>query len=469
MRKWQRPGRLKQNPIVPKWVRQEDAAVDSNYDNVIAEATTLLSNAILENEPRLRERATTLDSDVKELLRRVGLGVMADVFRALAEELTAENESQGLKVNRKKKITYSVVFGEVEVESPYHWDRETKRSARPVKDVLGLRHRGRSVGVERALSDFGNEESFGHASVRFAEHYGWEVDRTTVLRVVEQRAQEAETYVQERLARAREDFDEPLATRPGADELLAELDGCEIRTGTLVPARNHKRTEVLKLPCRKRVTAWRDVRVGLAGPVTAPDERTYVASMSDYPRVVGQLFNAACDQNLSSRTQVTAVADGGNGLREELEAQFPGLRFILDQPHLLEHLYEVADAQGLKNEARESWVSQTLARLDKGGAQDVLQDLRKYKGRGKKRTERFVKHLTRFADAVHYEAVREAGLPQGSGEVESCHRWLPQKRLKLPGAWWRPDMVNPMLALRVVRANDWWGDFWQERVSQAAA
>lgn len=87
-----------------------------------------------------------------------------------------------------------------------------------MKDVLGLRHRGRSVGVERALSDFGNEESFGHASVRFAEHYGWEVDRTTVLRVVEQRARETEIYVQERLARAREDFDEPLATRPGALE-----------------------------------------------------------------------------------------------------------------------------------------------------------------------------------------------------------------------------------------------------------
>lgn len=439
------------------------------YANLIAETTTLISNAILENEPGLRERATTVDSDVKELLRQVGLSVMADVFRVLAEKLTEENESQGLKINRRKRITYSVVFGEVEVESPYHWNRDTRRSARPVKEVLGLRHHGRSVGVERALSDFGNEESFGHAAMRFAEHYGWEIGRTTVLRVVEQRARQAEAYVEDRLTRAREDFNEPLGTRPGANDLLVELDGCEIRTGTLVPAHTRKRTEVFKLPCRKRVTAWRDIRVGLAGPVLAPDERTYVASMSNYPRVVGQLFNAACDQGLSSRTRVTAVADGGNGLREELEAQFPGLRFVLDQPHLLEHLYEVADAQGLKKEVRESWVSQILARLDKGGAQDVLRDLRKHKGRGKKRTERFVKHLTRFADAVHYAAVREAGLPQGSGEVESCHRWLPQKRLKLPGAWWRPDTVNPMLALRVVRANGWWGDFWQERASQAAA
>lgn len=443
--------------------------MNQDYAKVIAEATALIANAILDKESNLRKRATTLDSDVKELLRQIGLGVMAAIFSQLAEELTAESETNGLKVNRRKKITYSVLFGAVEIESPYHWNPETKESARPVNNVLGLQHHGRSVGVERALSDFGNEESFAHAALRFAEHYGWELGRTTVLRVVEQRAREAETYVRDRLAQSRDCYDEPLATRPGADRLLVEFDGCELRTGTLVSARNRERTEVLKLPRRKRVTAWRDVRVGLTGPVDAPDERTYVAGMLDYPRIVGQLFNAACDQNLSSQTKVTAVADGGNGLREELDAQFPGLRFVLDRPHLKGHLYEVAEAHGLTGEEREGWVSRVIERIDKGKARDVIQELSKHKGRGKTRTNRFVKHLTRFADAVHYEAIREAGLPQGSGEVESCHRWLPQKRMKLPGAWWHPDTVNPMLALRVVRANGWWSNFWRERAQKAVS
>ncbi len=48
-----------------------------------------------------------------------------------------------------------------------------------------------------------------------------------------------------------------------------------------------------------------------------------------------------------------------------------------------------------------------------------------------------------------------------SGEVESAHRVIPHKRLKLPGAWWHPGNVNPMLALRVLRANEWWADFWK--------
>ena len=47
------------------------------------------------------------------------------------------------------------------------------------------------------------------------------------------------------------------------------------------------------------------------------------------------------------------------------------------------------------------------------------------------------------------------------GEVESAHRYTPQERLKIPGAIWDPGTVNPMLALRVIRANDWWDEFWQ--------
>ncbi len=51
--------------------------------------------------------------------------------------------------------------------------------------------------------------------------------------------------------------------------------------------------------------------------------------------------------------------------------------------------------------------------------------------------------------------MKSRGLPIGSGEVESAHGCItPQKRLKIPGATWHPDTINPMLALRVIRANE---------------
>ena len=75
----------------------------------------------------------------------------------------------------------------------------------------------------------------------------------------------------------------------------------------------------------------------------------------------------------------------------------------------------------------------------------------------------------RFKEAVHYNKFRSLGLPIGSGEIESAHRYIPQKRLKIPGATWHPDTINPMLALRVIRANDWWDDFWSHLVEKKLA
>lgn len=50
--------------------------------------------------------------------------------------------------------------------------------------------------------------------------------------------------------------------------------------------------------------------------------------MDKYPVVVEQLVSAAIDQGMGTDTEVTAVADGGNGLREALEAGFTHLKFI---------------------------------------------------------------------------------------------------------------------------------------------
>ena len=62
----------------------------------------------------------------------------------------------------------------------------------------------------------------------------------------------------------------------------------------------------------------------------------------------------------------------------------------------------------------------------------------------------------------------ERGLPIGSGEIESAHRYVIQERLKLPGAWWTPPNVEAMLALRLNRANREWGDYWSGVEKEAA-
>jgi hypothetical protein len=116
----------------------------------------------------------------------------------------------------------------------------------------------------------------------------------------------------------------------------------------------------------------------------------------------------------------------------------------------------------LTGQMRFLWLKYTLDLIDHGQIKKVISRLKRWQGKGQQRVLNLANYLERFRDALHYDKYRSLGLPIGSGEIESAHRYIPQKRLKLPGATWHPDTINPMLALRVIRANNWWNDFWYQ-------
>lgn len=129
--------------------------------------------------------------------------------------------------------------------------------------------------MERALVDFGAEESYARASTWFAEHYGYDIGRTTIQRVVKEHAVAAETFVANTLAAYATGYQQSLAERPGANTILVEMDGCEIRTGQLEKTRGRRKTAVRGLPVRQRPSTWRDVRLAFARELSSVT-KTYV-------------------------------------------------------------------------------------------------------------------------------------------------------------------------------------------------
>jgi len=357
-------------------------------------------------------------------------------------------------------IVYNVIFGAMELSSPYLW--RAGEGSKPMIQDLGITHHGRTETVNRALTDFGIEDAFAQAGKRFAEHYGFKLSASTVDRVTKASALESQAYLEQRL-RSDENGCEQASKPNGLNEpILVELDGCEIRTGTFAPEENEPGNEPFH---RTKILAWRDVRVGLARPMSA-DSKLYVAQMEKYPEVVSQLCSAAAMLGMTGQTHVVAVADGAQGLREELENQFSNMQFILDKPHLKKHLYETASALCYSENQQHQWVHAKLEEVSEGHVENILKDLETQNTtEPNNRLRQFIGYLSRFADAVDYNRFKELGYPIGSGEVESAHRSIPQRRLKLPGACWRPDSINPMLAMRVIRANGWWNDYWTSRVA----
>jgi hypothetical protein len=442
--------------------------MDPTYRDAIDNASAELSQALLADMPTLLAQGLRLDALVRDILRAVGLALLSALYQGLCAHLVQQATHRGLTVQSRPMVRFKTLFGEVEIESPYLRHPQSGESARPMKDTLGVEGEQYSEAVQRALVDFGSEKSFARAAQSFHEHYGWEVGRTTLRNRTLEAAQEAETYIDLRLQEATRPCGRGVTASPGVDTMVMELDGCEIRTGVYMSAAAAGVSD--REPHeRVRVETWRDVRTGLARPLDA-HERLVVCRLDSYDEVLEQLFGVACIQGLTPRSQVVVPGDGAKGLREAVSVTFPGAQYILDQPHLKSHLYDTASALELEGSARHAWVSAHLNRFWAGEVDQVLETWQQcHEDNPNERLRQLINHVTRFEDSVDYGAYYERGWPLGSGEVESAHRYVPQERLKIAGACWSPNNVNPMLALRVVRANGWWDAFWRWRLDRKQA
>jgi len=275
----------------------------------------------------------------------------------------------------------------------------------------------------------------------------------------------SENFVDKRLEESLEEA--KINPNKKTERLLLELDGCQLRTGVKVPRNKAGLTKIRQLKKSSRKINWRETRVAFARPVEQKNQRTFVARMGQYPEIVPQLVGAAYDRGLFPRSQTFALADGAIGLKEALEKAFPKLQFILDRPHLKEHLYTGVEAMEFPEKLKHSIVDALVSLIERGKVHKVIKKLQNYQGTGAKEIETLANYLIRFQDCVHYRKFQSLGLPIGSGEIESAHKYIPQKRLKIPGATWHPDTINPMLALRIIRANDWWSEFWSKYKSPA--
>ena len=236
----------------------------------------------------------------------------------------------------------------------------------------------------------------------------------------------------------------------------------------------HLRYEQLDPEKTVRLEKWKEVRTGLA---RRPDQTdpVYVCRRGDYEAVCRQLFGAAGLQQLGFETEVVGLIDGAFGWKESLELSFANLQIILDPSHLRHHFYDAAHELGFFDSDAKSWVDAHFEQMADSHALKVVADLEsesinhEESSKAFERLQRLIAYLTRFIDCVHYRNYRDDGWPIGSGESEAAHRFIPQESLKMAGACWREETLNPMLALRVVPANGWWDEFWESEDQRRAA
>jgi Uncharacterised protein family (UPF0236) len=176
------------------------------------------------------------------------------------------------------------------------------------------------------------------------------------------------------------------------------------------------------------------------------------------------LRSCAVAAGFGVNTQVHGLGDGAPWIAEHFTATFGAQASdLVDFYHVCDSL--AAAAPTCAPDAPHGWLEIQKQRLKSNEVAELLTQLREEVEAEEVANDHApvracLRYLHNRPHPLDYKGALEKGLPIGSGEVESAHRYVIQHRLKLPGAWWKAEHVEPMLALRVVRANEDWDQYW---------
>lgn len=309
------------------------------------------------------------------------------------------------------------------------------------------------------MTDFGADEAFAEAAAKLKEHYGIEVPVSAVRGFTERHGAAM-------LAREKAKSDWPERAR--VPVLIAEMDGSMLPVvETAEPGAGEARTDRRKT----RQVGWKEARLALAH---APGSVTPIlgATLGSAEEAGERLAVCALEAGAGSQTKIHGVGDGAAWIIEQMEAQFGSqAQYLIDFYHLCDYL--AAAGEVIAGNEKAAWMEEKKNWLKDNRWKDVLEALRPFLEADNianpeapvRACFRYISNHSHFLD---YKGALAAGLPIGSGEIESGHRYVFQKRLKIAGSWWKTENLKKMIALRVVRANQGWEDYWSEVRREAA-
>lgn len=292
---------------------------------------------------------------------------------------------------------------------------------RPFCEQAQISNREYSLPLQRALSDFGADHSFGEASKKMCEHYGVEVPASGA-RCCTLAHAKASGAVQH------------APTQKSVQTLVTQMDGTMlpiVATKTGQDGDGRKGKELF----------WREARLCLARDVDALDG-VYGATFGTV-QIAGLLWRQVAQAaGLGAKPRVHGLGDGATWIVNTFQEQFgrgqdSRATYTVDFHHVSDYL--AAAAQVVAPQCNKDWLRQQQEKLRQNAVSDVLVVLQAHLEPAQQEEAPvssaydYIDHRKEYMD---YATALSAGLPIGSGEVEGGHRYVLQRRLKIAGAWW---------------------------------
>jgi len=304
--------------------------------------------------------------------------------------------------------------------------------------------RGCSRRLQRLACDFGLEESFEASVKRLHEHHAVELSAST-LRLIT--LEHAENMKRAQLAR------EVVRTLPsqGAATIVAQADGSMLAHVHYAEGEGDRR--------KRRRIQWQEARL-LGAQQHGSTSTHYAVSFGDVEECGEQWARTALQAGWASHSRLHVLGDGAEWIEKQHDIHFARHgRYLVDFFHVCEYLAAAAP------EGQPDWLTEQKSRLRQNQLDAVIAELACRIEPASQPEETAPvraahRYLTNRSHAMDYAGALASGLPIGSGMIESGHRHIFQRRLKLPGAAWLRDSAESIAHARALRANSQWNAYW---------
>ena len=466
----------------------------TGFESIARELRARFHEYVLADTERvLIPELLTAQEKVLAFTQRLALDLMQDFARVRAQQAMAMRApcptcGRRMEALNQRSWPHETLVGTIVVPDPIAYCRSCHEMDRPAQAWLGTDKESWSLLVQEAAVDLATDESCQKAVAKLARHHpGVRMGRTTALRMLHRHGARARKFIDDKIGAARAQAQAGVLPERPAMELEVEFDAGMIPVATLEPipvpdGEKPKLTPIRKLRVRRKAARFEEVKAGLAQkprnnaqdgvkPASGEVIRLYsLRPTAALDEAFDDLFGLACLMGWTPTTEVRGLADGALHIRPRMEAVFAGgsFKFILDRPHCKGHLSDAGTALSLLTGVEaQAWATSALVELEAGRTADVVAELRiAYVTSGDDDETRDdtlrleAGYFDRNHDAVAYADYRARGWGTASSEIESIHRHGVQARLKISGAWWHPDGVDDILALRTLRVNGWWDEYW---------
>ena len=317
---------------------------------------------------------------------------------------------------------------------------------RPFAQSAGVRCRGYSIHLQRVITDFSSDESFENAAKKVKEHYGVEVRRSSVRNIGEKHAHR----ILKQKKKLYREYSQPYKSK----YIIGEVDG------TMIPMVH---TSKGKDKRKNKTTAWHEARLSLAY-AQGTIQPFYDATTGSTDTAGRQL--AACVKAVGKdkKSRIHCVGDGAPWIADQVEKVFGDTAtYLIDFYHLSGYVAGAASCCSPDDQA--SWIDGMKTCMKENKFPLLMKALEDHMNEPSQtdhvcEAARCYNYIIKRTKYIDYKGAIDNKLPIGSGKIESGHRSVIQKRLKISGAWWTKHNAEAMLALRTVRANELWNTYW---------